>query len=259
MKKKIYLVTLGIGLALTLSACEAPRNTALEVKKNDSQIESSKESDDKTNKKDDKSFEKNKSNVKDNKNQNSKDSSKDSKNEKSADSQKDLLNVQITKENAFDEFKKLHQDAKVESFKLETKKQDLVYVIQGYDSQKEYEFELNSESGEVVKDGVKEEKNEDKVSDIQKNMLESIDSITQKSLQNAGEGYVVTEYKLYYDDVNYIVEVRLEKDGEDISYSYDIATGKLLEKDLWYKTKYKINFMPEKKYLWFFIFIQFNI
>ena len=113
MKKKIYLVTLGIGLALTLSACEAPRNTALEVKKNDSQIESSKESDDKTNKKDDKSFEKNKSNVKDNKNQNS----KDSKDEKSADSQKDLLNVQITKENAFDEFKKLHQDAKVESFK----------------------------------------------------------------------------------------------------------------------------------------------
>ncbi|OLR64754.1 PepSY domain-containing protein [Peptoniphilus porci] len=212
MKKKFLVTTLGLALLLMLSACSGGKNKTTGETKNNATVN--------TNNK----LEKNEKAEDANKN-NTKAAPNNSK-------MKSLSDAIMTKEEAFDEFKKLHADAKIESLKLKTEGTNLYYEIDGYDAEKEYEVTINAETKEIIKDEFEAEKKHDNVSDLQKNLLSSVDGLIEKSAAEAGEGYISKEYSVDYDDGRYVVEVEVEKDGNDISYKYDIASGELIEKDM---------------------------
>lgn len=217
MNKKILIGTLGLSLVLTLSACNGANKTAEETKNNAA--------------------------VTTNNNKNVSEETKNAQGTETVDPAKakviadksmslDLSAAKITKEEAFDNLKKLHADAKIESLGLEAEGAKLLYKIDGYDAEKEYEVTIDAETGDVVKDEFEAENTQNKVADLQKNMLASIDGFVKKAIAEAGDGFIATDYTLEFDDGKYIVEVEVEKDGKDISYAYDVASGNLIEKDM---------------------------
>lgn len=225
MNKKILIATLGLSLVLTLSACSGEKNKAAEETKN--ATEGTKNAAEVTTN--------NKAKVsEESKNAQGTETVDPSKAEVIADKSMslDLSAAKLTKEEAFDNFKKLHPDAKVESLGLEAEGPNLLYKIDGYDAEKEYEVTINAVTGDVIKDEFEVEKTQGNVADVKKDMLAKIDGFVEKAIAEAGDGFIATDYTLEFDNGKYLVEVEVEKDGKDISYAYDLATGKLVEKDM---------------------------
>ena len=207
MNKKILMTTLGLGLALTLTAC-GPKN----------------EKADNTNAK-------NNAAVEANANKNA--------NKKAADAQtkeETALNkgavANLDRGIAFDGFKKLHANAKVESFQLEVENGKAYYKVSGYDAEKEYDVTVDAVTGDIVKDEFEAENTSAKTADVQLNMIEAVDKYMDEALKDAGQGFEAGEYEVEFEDGKYVVTVEVVNGTKDISYTYDYETGKLIEKDM---------------------------
>lgn len=207
MNKKILMTTLGLGLALTLTAC-GPKN----------------EKADNTNAKNNAAVEANA-----NKNANKKAADAQTK-EETAINKGAVAN--LDRGIAFDGFKKLHADAKVESFQLEVENGKAYYKVSGYDAEKEYEVTVDAVTGDIVKDEFEAENTSAKTADIQLEMIEAVDKYMDEALKDAGQGFEAGEYEVEFEDGKYVVTVEVVNGTKDISYTYDYETGKLIEKDM---------------------------
>lgn len=207
MNKKILMTTLGLGLALTLTAC-GPKN----------------EKADNTNAKNNAAVEANA-----NKNANKKAADAQTK-EETAINKGAVAN--LDRGIAFDGFKKLHANAKVESFQLEVENGKAYYKVSGYDAEKEYEVTVDAVTGDIVKDEFEAENTSAKKADIQLNMIEAVDKYMDEALKDAGQGFEAGEYEVEFEDGKYVVTVEVVNGTKDISYTYDYETGKLIEKDM---------------------------
>lgn len=206
MNKKILMATLGLGLALTLTAC-GPKNEKADApnSKNNAAVEASAN----------KNASKNKADAQ--------------TKEETAINKGAVAN--LDRGIAFDGFKKLHPDAKVESFQLEVEDGKAYYKVEGYDAKNEYEITVDAVTGEIVKNESKAEKTSDKTANIQLAMLESIDKFMEEALKDAGQGYEAGEYEVELDNGKYVANVEVVKGKKDITYKYDLESGKLIEKD----------------------------
>lgn len=206
MNKKILMTTLGLGLALTLTAC-GPKNEKADApnEKNNAAVEASAN----------KNASKNKADAQ--------------TKEETAINKGAVAN--LDRGIAFDGFKKIHPDAKVESFQLEVEDGKAYYKVEGYDAKNEYEITVDAMTGEIVKNEAKAEKTSDKTADVQLAMLESVDKFMEEALKDAGQGYEAGEYGVELDDGKYVVNVEVVKGKKDITYKYDLESGKLIEKD----------------------------
>lgn len=200
------MTTLGLGLALTLTAC-GPKNEKADAPnaKNNAAVEASAN----------KNASKNKADAQ--------------TKEETAINKGAVAN--LDRGIAFDGFKKIHPDAKVESFQLEVEDGKAYYKVEGYDAKNEYEITVDAMTGEIVKNEAKAEKTSDKTADIQLAMLESIDKFMEEALKDAGQGYEAGEYEVELDNGKYVVNVEVVKGKKDITYKYDLESGKLIEKD----------------------------
>lgn len=200
------MTTLGLGLALTLTAC-GPKNEKADAPnaKNNAAVEASAN----------KNASKNKADAQ--------------TKEETAINKGAVAN--LDRGIAFDGFKKIHADAKVESFKLEVEDGKAYYKVKGYDAKNEYEITVDAVTGEIVKNESKTEKTSDKTADIQLAMFESIDKFMEEALKDAGQGYEAGEYGVELDDGKYVANVEVVKGKKDITYKYDLESGKLIEKD----------------------------
>ena len=207
MNKKILMTTLGLGLALTLTAC-GPKN----------------EKADNTNAKNNAAVEANA-----NKNANKKAADAQTK-EETAINKGAVAN--LDRGIAFDGFKKLHANAKVESFQLEVENGKAYYKVSGYDAEKEYDVAVDAVTGDIAKDEFEAENTSAKTADIQLNMIEAVDKYMDEALKEAGQGFEAGEYEVEFEDGKYVVTVEVVNGTKDISYTYDYETGKLIEKDM---------------------------
>lgn len=200
------MTTLGLGLALTLTAC-GPKNEKADAPnaKNNAAVEASAN----------KNASKNKADAQ--------------TKEETAINKGAVAN--LDRGIAFDGFKKIHPDAKVESFQLEVEDGKAYYKVEGYDAKNEYEITVDAMTGEIVKNEVKAEKTSDKTADVQLAMLESVDKFMEEALKDAGHGYEAGEYGVELDDGKYVANVEVVKGKKDITYKYDLESGKLIEKD----------------------------
>lgn len=207
MNKKILMTTLGLGLALTLTAC-GPKNEKADNPnaKNTAAVEANA-----------------------NKNANKKAADAQTK-EETAINKGAVAN--LDRGIAFDGFKKLHADAKVESFQLEVENGKAYYKVSGYDAEKEYEVTVDAVTGDIVKDEFEAENTSAKKADIQLEMIEAVDKYMDEALKDAGQGFEAGEYEVEFEDGKYVVTVEVVNGTKDISYTYDYETGKLIEKDM---------------------------
>lgn len=207
MNKKILMTTLGLGLALTLTAC-GPKNEKADNPnaKNNAAVEANA-----------------------NKNANKKAADAQTK-EETAINKGAVAN--LDRGIAFDGFKKLHANAKVESFQLEVENGKAYYKVSGYDAEKEYEVTVDAVTGDIVKDEFEAENTSAKTADIQLNMIEAVDKYMDEALKDAGQGFEAGEYEVEFEDGKYVVTVEVVNGTKDISYTYDYETGKLIEKDM---------------------------
>lgn len=207
MNKKILMTTLGLGLALTLTAC-GPKNEKADNPnaKNTAAVEANA-----------------------NKNANKKAADAQTK-EETAINKGAVAN--LDRGIAFDGFKKLHANAKVESFQLEVENGKAYYKVSGYDAEKEYEVTVDAVTGDIVKDEFEAENTSAKTADVQLNMIEAVDKYMDEALKDAGQGFEAGEYEVEFEDGKYVVIVEVVNGTKDISYTYDYETGKLIEKDM---------------------------
>lgn len=207
MNKKILMTTLGLGLALTLTAC-GPKNEKTDTPnaKNNAAVEANA-----------------------NKNANKKAADAQTK-EETAINKGAVAN--LDRGIAFDGFKKLHANAKVESFQLEVENGKAYYKVSGYDAEKEYEVTVDAVTGDIVKDEFEAENTSAKTADIQLEMIEAVDKYMDEALKDAGQGFEASEYEVEFEDGKYVVTVEVVNGTKDISYTYDYETGKLIEKDM---------------------------
>lgn len=215
MNKKILMTTLGLGLALTLTAC-GPKNQAMDPAN---------------------------SNAKNTKVEESANANKTNANKNATDNKADAQTKEETAVNkgavanldpgiAFDGFKKLHADAKVESFQLDIENGKAYYKVDGYDAENEYEVTVDAVTGDIVKDEFEAENTSAKTADLQLEMIEAVDKYMAEALKDAGQGYEAGEYEVEFDDGKYEVSVEVINGNKDITYTYDYETGKLIEKDM---------------------------
>ncbi|MFR8744167.1 MAG: PepSY domain-containing protein [Peptoniphilus sp.] len=207
MNKKILMTTLGLGLALTLTAC-GPKNEKADTPnaKNNAAVEANA-----------------------NKNANKKAADAQTK-EETAINKGAVAN--LDRGIAFDGFKKLHANAKVESFQLEVENGKAYYKVSGYDAEKEYEVTVDAVTGDIVKDEFEAENTSAKTADIQLEMIEAVDKYMDEALKDAGQGFEAGEYEVEFEDGKYVVKVEVVNGNKDITYKYDFESGKLIEKDM---------------------------
>ena len=215
MNKKILMTTLGLGLALTLTAC-GPKNQAMDPAN---------------------------SNAKNTKVEESANANKTNANKNATDNKADAQTKEETAVNkgavaslepgiAFDGFKKLHADAKIESFQLDVENGKACYKVDGYDAENEYEVTVDAVTGDIVKDEFEAENTSNKTADLKLEMIEAVDKYMAEALKDAGQGYEAGEYEVEFDDGKYEVSVEVVNGNKDMTYTYDYETGKLIEKDM---------------------------
>lgn len=215
MNKKILMTTLGLGLALTLTAC-GPKNQAMDPANSNSK-----------NTKVEESANANKTNA----NKNATDNKADAQTKEETAVNKGAV-ANLDPGIAFDGFKKLHADAKVESFQLDIENGKAYYKVDGYDAENEYEVTVDAVTGDIVKDEFEAENTSAKTADLQLEMIEAVDKYMAEALKDAGQGYEAGEYEVEFDDGKYEVSVEVVNGNKDITYTYDYETGKLIEKDM---------------------------
>ncbi|MDU7115655.1 MAG: PepSY domain-containing protein [Peptoniphilus harei] len=203
------MTTLGLGLALTLSACgqktekAEPANSEVKVEEN----------------------------VNKNVNKNAKKNMADAQTKEETAVNKGAV-ANLDRGIAFDGFKKLHHDAKVESFQLEVENGKAYYKVDGYDAKNEYEVTVDAVTGDIVKDEFEAENTSAKTADIQLEMIEAVDKFMEQALKDAGQGFEAGEYEVELDNGKYVVSVEVVNGNKDITYKYEFETGKLIEKDM---------------------------
>ncbi|MDU3087699.1 MAG: hypothetical protein E6705_07310 [Peptoniphilus harei] len=215
MNKKILMTTLGLGLALTLTAC-GPKNQAMDPANSNSK-----------NTKVEESANANKTNA----NKNATDNKADAQTKEETAVNKGAV-ANLDPGIAFDGFKKLHADAKVESFQLDIENGKAYYKVNGYDAENEYEVTVDAVTGDIVKDEFEAENTSAKTADLQLEMIEAVDKYMAEALKDAGQGYEAGEYEVEFDNGKYEVSVEVVNGNKDITYTYDYETGKLIEKDM---------------------------
>ena len=215
MNKKILMTTLGLGLALTLTAC-GPKNQAMDPANSNSK-----------NAKVEESANANKTNA----NKNATDNKADAQTKEETAVNKGAV-ANLDPGIAFDGFKKLHADAKIESFQLDIENGKAYYKVDGYDAENEYEVTVDAVTGDIIKDEFESENTSNKTADVKLEMVEAVDKYMEEALKDAGQGYEAGEYEVEFDDGKYEVSVEVVNGNKDITYTYDYETGKLIEKDM---------------------------
>ena len=140
----------------------------------------------------------------------------------------DYDQIEVSVEDAFDQYKDEHPDAKVNEIELELEDDTYEYKLEGYDGNTQYEMTIDAFSGEVLAD--EKESENDEEGEIEKADLDKIDEYVNEALEDAGDDYWVKEWelKIKSDYVKFDVELKND-DGDKNKYKYDYESGELLD------------------------------
>lgn len=139
----------------------------------------------------------------------------------------------LQKEEAYDKFLEAHKDATVTAFELTEENGTPVYQVNGNDGESEFEVEINSEDGSIIREDKEMLEADDKnKQEITKDMLAKIDEFIDKADKEVEDGYVINEYSLESDDGRLIVDLEYINGTNDISFEYDFESGEVIEQDM---------------------------
>lgn len=157
------------------------------------------------------------------------DDAKESVDDATEDVRKTTYNdIKFTPEEAFDKFMELHPEAKIESLDLDKGLMDYQYVVEGYDTENEYEVKINPVNGEVISDETEMAELDDENGEITKEHLAKVDSLIDKAKAEDASDSELDEWDISVDDGRVVIDIEIGT----IKYSYDMDTEELIEKDM---------------------------
>ena len=157
------------------------------------------------------------------------DDAKESVDDATEDVRKTTYNdIKFTPEEAFDKFMELHPEAKIESLDLDKGLMDYQYVVEGYDTENEYEVKINPVNGEVISDETEMAELDDENGEITKEHLAKVDSLRDKAKAEDASDSELDEWDISVDDGRVVIDIEIGT----IEYSYDMDTEELIEKDM---------------------------
>ena len=136
--------------------------------------------------------------------------------------------IKFTPEEAFDKFMELHPEAKIESLDLDKGLMDYQYVVEGYDTENEYEVKINPVNGEVISDETEMAELDDENGEITKEHLAKVDSLIDKAKAEDASDSELDEWDISVDDGRVVIDIEIGT----IEYSYDMDTEELIEKNM---------------------------
>ena len=157
------------------------------------------------------------------------DDAKESVDDATEDVRKTTYNdIKFTPEEAFDKFMELHPEAKIESLDLDKGLMDYQYVVEGYDTENEYEVKINPVNGEVISDETEMAELDDENGEITKEHLAKVDSLIDKAKAEDASDSELDEWDISVDDGRVVIDIEIGT----IEYSYYMDTEDLIEKDM---------------------------
>ena len=111
----------------------------------------------------------------------------------------DITNPTVSMTEAVNVFKEAHPDAKIESIDLDTDSGRLHYDIDGFDSSKEYETEIDATTKEIKENEVETERDNDESIDFSA-IIDPAKAIEIASTRAEVEGLTPTGWSLEADD-----------------------------------------------------------
>lgn len=162
------------------------------------------------------------------------DDAKESVDDATEDVRKTTYNdIKFTPEEAFDKFMELHPEAKIESLDLDKGLMDYQYVVEGYDTENEYEVKINPVNGEVISDETEMAELDDENGEITKEHLAKVDSLIDKAKAEDASDSELDEWDISVDDGRVVIDIEIGTiEIGTIEYSYDMDTEELIEKDM---------------------------
>ena len=157
------------------------------------------------------------------------DDAKESVDDATEDVRKTTYNdIKFTPEEAFDKFMELHPEAKIESLDLDKGLMDYQYVVEGYDTENEYEVKINPVNGEVISDETEMAELDDENGEITKEHLAKVDSLIDKAKAEDASDSELDEWDISVDDGRVVIDIEIGT----IEYYYDMDTEELIEKNM---------------------------
>ena len=154
------------------------------------------------------------------------DDAKESVDDATEDVRKTTYNdIKFTPEEAFDKFMELHPEAKIESLDLDKGLMDYQYVVEGYDTENEYEVKINPVNGEVISDETEMAELDDENGEITKEHLAKVDSLIDKAKAEDASDSELDEWDISVDDGRVVIDIEIGT----IEYSYDLDTEELID------------------------------
>ncbi|MGO3751552.1 MAG: PepSY domain-containing protein [Peptoniphilaceae bacterium] len=140
-------------------------------------------------------------------------------------------NVKIKVEEVFSKFKEVHPEANLASISLDSDNEVYKYELEGNSKDKNFEFEINAKTGEIIKDH-SEIDDEDEFLSL--DIISKIDEIIEKAYKDAGvNNYFNTAWEVSVDDSIAVMDLEFKnQDMKEIEYKYNILSGELIEKKL---------------------------
>lgn len=135
--------------------------------------------------------------------------------------------IKLTPEEAFDKFMELHPEAKVESLELDKGVMDYQYVVEGYDTENEYEVKINPVDGKVISDETEIFELDDENGEITKDHLAKVDILIDKAKAEDASDSELDEWDISVDDGRVVIDIEIGTK----EYSYDMDTEELIEKE----------------------------
>lgn len=143
----------------------------------------------------------------------------------------DIANPPISLNDAVKIFEDAHRDAKIESVDLDHEDGRLHYDIEGFDSEKEYEMEIDATSGEVKEHEVDTDRDNDEYLDFSE-IISPAKAIEIASKNAEVEGLSPTEWSLETDDDKQKYTIEYDQKDSDIDIKINAVTGEFLEVDI---------------------------
>lgn len=143
----------------------------------------------------------------------------------------DITNPTVSMAEAVNIFKEAHPDAEIESIDLDTDSGTLHYDIDGFDSSKEYETEIDATTKEIRENEVEIERDTEESLDFS-TIIDPAKAMEIASTQAEVEGLSPTGWSLEADDGKQTYTIEYEKNNSDIDIKINATTEEILEVEM---------------------------
>ena len=143
----------------------------------------------------------------------------------------DITNPTVSMTEAVSVFNEAHPDTKIESVDLDIDSGRLHYDIDGFDSSKEYETEIDATTKEIKENEVETERDTDESLDFSA-IIDPAKAIEIASTKAEVGGLSPTGWSLEADDGKQTYAIEYEKNDSDIEIKINATTEEILEVEI---------------------------